>query len=178
MLAPLLAKQVARKARKEHYPAPYAIIEVWQRSGGGVQARWPPSAAVVKLAATPTARNLMRVYFLQERLKGQGGKDHGIKQRARGRRRRDGRRHRGLVGLQGFRGHLQDREQQFIDGALARAHELFTKKVKDEDKRAGVTARLKTDLDGAGVADADLVIEAIIENPEAKRALYRRSNRA
>src|SRR3546814_6643033 len=35
--------------------------------------------SVVKLAGTPTARNLTRVFFLQERLKSLGGKDSGIK---------------------------------------------------------------------------------------------------
>lgn len=44
--------------------------------------------------------------------------------------------------------------------------------MRDESKRPEVAARLKADLAGDGVADADLVIEAIIENPEAKRALY------
>ncbi|WP_249927288.1 3-hydroxyacyl-CoA dehydrogenase family protein, partial [Escherichia coli] len=46
------------------------------------------------------------------------------------------------------------------------------KKVRDESKRPAVAARLRADLEGNGVAEADLVIEAIIENPEAKRALY------
>ncbi|WP_297832955.1 3-hydroxyacyl-CoA dehydrogenase NAD-binding domain-containing protein, partial [Thermomonas sp.] len=67
---------------------------------------------------------------------------------------------------------LQDREQRFIDPAIARAQALFEKKVKDPAKRPEVAARLKSDLSGDGVPDADLVIEAIIENPDAKRALY------
>jgi 3-hydroxyacyl-CoA dehydrogenase/enoyl-CoA hydratase/3-hydroxybutyryl-CoA epimerase len=174
ILAPQMAKQVARKARKEHYPAPYALISTWQKSGGGnIQARLDAERrAVVKLASTPTARNLVRIFFLQERLKGQGGKDHGIK-------------HVHVVGAgvmggdiaawsayKGFEVTLQDREQRFIDPALARAQELFAKKVKDESKRPAVAARLKGDLAGEGVASADLVIEAIIENPEAKRDLY------
>src|SRR5207342_255187 len=58
------------------------------------------------------------------------------------------------------------------DGALTRSAELFAKKVKDEGKRAAVSARLKGDLAGDGVTQADLVIEAIIEKPEAKRDLY------
>ena len=173
-LAPQMVKQVSRKARKEHYPAPYALINTWQKSGGGnIQARLDAERrAVVKLAGTPTARNLIRIFFLQERLKGQGGKDHGIK-----------RVHvvgAGVMGgdiaawsaYKGFEVTLQDREQRFIDPALARAQDLFAKKVKDQSKRPAVAARLKGDLAGDGVTDADLVIEAIIENPEAKRDLY------
>jgi len=174
ILAPQMAKQVARKARKEHYPAPYALISTWERSGGaGIQARLDAERkAVVKLAASPTARNLIRIFFLSERLKGLGGKEHRIA-------------HVHVVGAgvmggdiaawaayKGFSVTLQDREQRFIDGALSRAQELFGKRVKDAARRAEVAARLQGDLAGDGVAKADLVIEAIIENPDAKRELY------
>ena len=174
ILAPQMTKQVARKARKEHYPAPYALIGTWQRTGGkSIQARLDAERkAVVKLAGSPTARNLIRIFFLTERLKGLGGKEHGIQ-------------HVHVVGAgvmggdiaawsayKGFNVTLQDREQRFIDGAMSRAGELFAKRVKDDAKRPAVAARLKSDLNGEGVADADLVIEAIIENPEAKRDLY------
>ncbi|MCL1634011.1 3-hydroxyacyl-CoA dehydrogenase NAD-binding domain-containing protein [Luteimonas sp. SX5] len=173
ILAPMLVKQVARKARKEHYPAPYSLIETWRRSGGGIQARLAAERkSVVKLAGTPTARNLTRVFFLQERLKGLGGKESGIRTvHVVG---------AGVMGgdiaawsaYKGFEVTLQDREQRFIDGAMARAQELFAKKVKDDAKRPEVAARLKSDLNGDGVPDADLVIEAIIEQAEAKRDLY------
>ncbi|MFT4248535.1 MAG: 3-hydroxyacyl-CoA dehydrogenase NAD-binding domain-containing protein [Pseudomonas sp.] len=174
ILAPQMSKQVARKAKKDQYPAPYALIGVWQRAGGGgIQARLDAERrAVVKLAGTSTARNLIRIFFLTERLKGLGGKDHAI-----------GHVHvigAGVMGgdiaawsaYKGFEVTLQDREQRYIDGALSRAQALFAKRVKDDGKRTAVAARLKGDLAGDGVAPADLVIEAIIENPEAKRELY------
>ena len=177
ILAPMLVKQVARKARKEHYPAPYALVETWRRSSGGIQALLAAERkSVVKLAGTPTARNLTRVFFLQERLKGLGGKDTPDA---------SGIRNVHVVGAgvmggdiaawsayKGFEVTLQDREQRFIDGAMTRAQELFAKKVKDDAKRPEVAARLKSDLNGDGVANADLVIEAIIEQAEAKRDLY------
>ena len=174
LLAPMLVKQVARKAPKAHYPAPYALISTWERSGGsGIHGRIAAEKkAVVKLAATPTARNLIRVFFLMERLTSFGGKDPGIRKvHVVG---------AGVMGgdiaawsaFKGFEVTLQDREQRFIDAALGRAQELFAKKVKDATKRPAVAARLQGDLEGNGVADADLVIEAIIENPDAKRELY------
>ncbi len=111
---------------------------------------------MVKLASTPTARNLIRIFFLTERLKALGGKAHGI-------------RHVHVVGAgvmggdiaawsayKGFEVTLQDREQRFIDGALSRAGELFAKRVKDDSKRPAVAARLKGDLAGDGVPKADL----------------------
>ena len=174
LLAPQMAKQVARKAPKAFYPAPYALISTWQRSAGkGIGARLAAERkAVVKLAGSSTARNLIRIFFLTERMKALGKGDAGI-------------RHVHVIGAgvmggdiaafaayKGFEVTLQDREQRFIDAAMTRAQALFEKKVKDAGKRPAVAARLKSDLDGAGVADADLVIEAIIENPDAKRDLY------
>ena len=67
---------------------------------------------------------------------------------------------------------LQDREQKYIDPALERAAKLFAKRIRDDNDRAAATARLQADVDGAGAAQADLVIEAIFENLEAKQALY------
>ena len=173
ILAPQMLKQVARKAPKAFYPAPYALVDSWKRGGGSIpQQLVAERKAVVKLASTPTARNLIRVYFLQERLKGIGGKDSGItKVHVVG---------AGVMGgdiaawsaYKGFEVTLNDREQRFIDAALQRAQELFAKKVKDEAKRPEVAARLKSDLAGDGAADADLVIEAIVEKAEAKRELY------
>ncbi len=175
ILAPMLVKQVARKARKAHYPAPYSLIETWRRSGGGIQSQLTAERrSVVKLSATPTARNLIRVFFLQERLKGMGGKYTGPaiqNVHVIG---------AGVMGgdiaawaaYKGFEVTLQDREQRFIDAALTRGQALFTKKVKDDAKRPAVAARLKSDLAGDGIAEADLVIEAIIEQAQAKRDLY------
>ena len=121
ILAPMLLKQVARKARREHYPAPYALIATWKRSGGGsIDTQLKAEArAVAKLAKTDTARNLIRVFFLQERLKGLGGKDGGD--------RNGGIQHVHVIGAgvmggdiaawcayKGFDVTLQDREMQYI----------------------------------------------------------------
>ncbi len=176
LLAPQMLKQVGRKARKEHYPAPFALITTWQRSGGlPVQAALKAEAkSVVKLAQTSTAHNLVRVFFLMERLKSLGGKEHGIA-------------HVHVIGagvmggdiaawcaLRGFEVTLQDREMQYIQPALDRAAKLFEKKVRNEARRAETSARLRADVEGAGVAKADLIIEAIFENLDAKRELYAR----
>lgn len=172
-LAPTLARQVARKVRREHYPAPYALIDSWKRGGATTQAQLENERrAVVKLSSTPTARNLIRVFFLQERLKSQGDRNHGIQ-----------RVHvigAGVMGgdiaawaaYKGFEVTLADRELHFIDGALSRANDLFARRVKDEGERRGVAARLHADPAGEGASSADLLIEAIVERPDAKRALY------
>ncbi|GAA0689396.1 enoyl-CoA hydratase/isomerase family protein [Dyella marensis] len=174
ILAPMVLKQTAAKVRKEHYPAPFALINVWQRGGSSIQQRLKLEArSVAKLAETSTARNLIRIFLLQERLKGQGaGAEHGIE-------------HVHVVGagvmggdiaawaaFKGFQVTLQDREMKFIQPALDRARALYEKKLKTPEKVEEVARRLRADVEGKGVAAADLAIEAIFENAEAKKALY------
>jgi len=170
----MLLKQVEGKARREHYPAPYAMIDIWTAEGASVTSGYAAEArSFAELMCSSASRNLVRVFFLQNKLKAQGNKtDAKIK-------------HVHVVGAGvmggdiaawcALRGHtvtLQDREQKFIDPAMARASKLFSKRVRDDEKRAATAARLKADVEGDGVADADLVIEAIYENLEAKQELY------
>lgn len=171
----MLLNQVRGKARKEHYPAPYAMIDIWASYGASAKTGYEAEArSFAKLMCTSTSRNLVRVFFLQSRLKGQGNKvDRTIE-------------HVHVVGAGvmggdiaawcALRGHtvtLQDREQKYIDPALARARKLFDKRVRDDAKRASTEQRLRADVNGEGARDADLVIEAIYENLEAKQALYK-----
>lgn len=174
LIRPTLIKQVARKARKEHYPAPYAIIDLWSRYGAaGRDAYIAEARSISELMCTDTSRNLVRVFFLREQLKSQGGKAteairnvHVVGA--------------GVMGgdiaawcaLRGLNVSLQDREMKYIEPALKRADELFGKRVRDDDERRSTRERLVADVDGARVAEADLVIEAIFENLEAKQALY------
>jgi 3-hydroxyacyl-CoA dehydrogenase / enoyl-CoA hydratase / 3-hydroxybutyryl-CoA epimerase len=177
ILAPIVRKQTAAKVRPDQYPAPFALIEVWRRGGSSIAQRLKLEArSVAKLAQTPTAKNLIRVYFLQERLKGLGaGADSGIK-------------HVHVVGAgvmggdiaawcayRGFDVTLQDREMKFIQPALDRAQDLFKKRLKTPDRIKPVADRLKADVEGAGVAMADLLIEAIYENQQAKEELYQKT---
>lgn len=176
ILAPIVRTQTAARARPEHYPAPFALIETWRRGGSLGQRLKNEARAVAKLATTPTARNLVRVFFLQERLKGLGsGIEHGIRNvHVVG---------AGVMGgdiaawaaLRGFNVTLQDRELKLIQPALDRARELFGKRLKTADRIEPALARLQADVAGDGVAGADLVIEAIYENADAKEALYRKA---
>lgn len=171
---PALEKQVARRARRDHYPAPYAIIDLWAKYGArGAAAYEAEARSIARLFLTDTSRNLVRVFFLQDRLKGLGGRAPKDLQRV----------HvvgAGVMGgdiatwcaLRGLEVTLQDRELKYVEPALARAKEYFDKRLKDETQRAAALARLEADVAGDGVPDADVVIEAIYENLDAKRALY------
>ncbi|MCG8371303.1 MAG: 3-hydroxyacyl-CoA dehydrogenase NAD-binding domain-containing protein [Proteobacteria bacterium] len=170
----MLVRQVAGKARRDHYPAPYAMIDLWAKHGASTKTGYVAEArSFADMMFTDTARNLIRVFFLQSKLKKQGGKAAKKVQ------------HVHVVGagvmggdiaawcaLRGLTVTLQDRERKYVDPALQRAQKLFAKKVRDDAKRAETSARLRADVAGDGAAEADLVIEAIFENLEAKQALY------
>jgi 3-hydroxyacyl-CoA dehydrogenase/enoyl-CoA hydratase/3-hydroxybutyryl-CoA epimerase len=75
--------------------------------------------------------------------------------------------------LRGLSVTLQDRAQQYVEPALARARELFKKRLRAPGEADAAAARLTVDLAAERAGSADLVIEAIIENADAKRALFR-----
>jgi 3-hydroxyacyl-CoA dehydrogenase/enoyl-CoA hydratase/3-hydroxybutyryl-CoA epimerase len=174
LIRSMLVKQVAGKARREHYPAPYAIIDLWSRYGASTRTGYEAEArSIADLMCTSTSRNLVRVFFLQNKLKGQGAKSapkishiHVVGAGVMG---------GDIAAWCALRGHtvtLQDREQKYVDPALERAAKLFGKRIRNDDDRAAATSRLQADVGGDGAAKADLVIEAIFENLEAKQALY------
>jgi len=175
---PLLALQSARtlrhSVRREHYPAPYAILDLWRRYGATGSASYAAEArSISELMCTPISRNLVRVFLLQDRLKSLGGQStaefkhlHVVGAGVMG---------GDIAAWSAFRGmtvSLQDRNEQLIQPALERARVFFQKRLKDPGAAADALSRLKMDVAGDGVAQADLVIEAIVENAAAKRALY------
>ncbi len=174
-MANMLLKQVRSKARKDHYPAPFAIVDLWAKFAASTKTGYEAEArSMAELMNGATSRNLVRVFFLQNRLKSQGGKPAQKISRV----------HvigAGVMGgdiaawcaLRGMNVTLQDREMTYIEPALERANKLFRKKIRDADDRQATIARLNADVKGLGIADADLIIEAIFEDPDAKQALYR-----
>ncbi|MBI4984577.1 MAG: enoyl-CoA hydratase/isomerase family protein [Rhodocyclales bacterium] len=173
-------KQVAKRARQEHYPAPYAIIDMWENYGGNalaVPTEKPTSLNAI--AASATTWNLVRVFFMQERLKGFGKaaadfaptRVHVVGAGVMG----------GDIAAwcaqRGMTVTLQDQNIERIAPAIKRAAEALRRKFRferDADKQVRfVLDRLIPDPAGEGVRQADVVIEAIFENLEAKQALFR-----
>jgi 3-hydroxyacyl-CoA dehydrogenase/enoyl-CoA hydratase/3-hydroxybutyryl-CoA epimerase len=175
LLKPTLVKQVARHAPRAHYPAPYAMIDRWAENGALRDAAFDAEAhSIARLFLTPTARGLVRMFLLQDRLKALAGKPTTPLKRV----------HvvgAGVMGgdiaawcaLRGLTVTLQDREQKFIDPALARAAALFSKRLKEPGQQAEARARLTADVEGRGAASADIIVEAIYENLEAKQSLFK-----
>jgi 3-hydroxyacyl-CoA dehydrogenase/enoyl-CoA hydratase/3-hydroxybutyryl-CoA epimerase len=180
-IAPALIRQVAARARREHYPAPYAIVDLWARHGARGRAAFEAEArSIAALFGDPTARNLIRVFQLQDRLKALGAQAGATGPKIR---------HVHVVGaglmggdiaawcaLRGFTVSLQDRGLQYIEPALQRATELFAKRAHGEAGRAEAAARLVADAEGARVPDADLVIEPSTVFGPASWATARNTN--
>jgi 3-hydroxyacyl-CoA dehydrogenase/enoyl-CoA hydratase/3-hydroxybutyryl-CoA epimerase len=183
LVARMSEKKVAQKVRRDHYPAPYAIIDLWKNFGGDVR-NVPPEhpASTASLFFHPTTRNLIRIFKLQERLKSFGKPGTDPNQATPG---SVPIRHLHVIGAGAMGGDiaawaafkgidvtLQDLAPERIAPAIQRAHELYDKRLKQPHLVRAAMDRLVPDVAGHGVAKADLVIEAIVENAEVKRKLF------
>jgi 3-hydroxyacyl-CoA dehydrogenase/enoyl-CoA hydratase/3-hydroxybutyryl-CoA epimerase len=174
LLASRMSSEAAKRAPRAHYPAPYALIDLWVAHGGDRDAMQRAEiASFAKLLVSDTAPNLVRVFFLRDNLKNlAGGKWDG--------------RHVHVIGAgtmggdiaawcawQGFVVTLGDTNASAVGGAIKRAADLFGKIGRDNRRRVrDALDRLIPDLKGDGIAGADLIIEAVPENLDLKRKIF------
>ena len=175
-LAGQMRKKTAARARPAHYPAPFEMIDAWEQHGDDWRQMLEEEAVrIARLINGEQSRGLRRVFWLMEGMKAQGkGTDfHPRRVHVIG---------AGVMGgdiaawcvLQGMDVTLQDREMKYIEPALSRANSLFRKRLKTPDRVAGAKSRLVADVDGTGIGRADVIIEAIFENLEAKQELFKK----
>jgi 3-hydroxyacyl-CoA dehydrogenase/enoyl-CoA hydratase/3-hydroxybutyryl-CoA epimerase len=173
LLANRMRGEAAKTAPKEHYPAPYALVDLWEKHGGdraAMLAAEKPSFA--NLMVTPTAQNLIRVFFLREQMKKLADGRNTVKQVH-------------VIGAgamggdiaawcanQGLRVTLADMKPEAIAGAVKRAADLFGKIIRKKTDLRDALDRLIPDLNGDGVRSADLIIEAVPENLGLKQKVY------
>ncbi len=70
LLAKKMRDETAKKARKDHYPAPFALIDLFEQHGGNLDAmKAAETKAFAPLMVSDTSRNLRRVFRLTELLK-------------------------------------------------------------------------------------------------------------
>jgi 3-hydroxyacyl-CoA dehydrogenase/enoyl-CoA hydratase/3-hydroxybutyryl-CoA epimerase len=172
----LFDTRLPKKITPEQYPAPFAMINNWVETGGG-KAREKDyikeAQSVGKLLLTDTSKNLVRVFFLQERLKGLAKNVNFAPK------------HVHVIGagtmggdiaawcaLRGMTVTLQDREAKLLSPALERANKLFKSKLRAPRDVQAAMDRLIPDVAGYGIAKADVIIEAIFENLQAKQTLF------
>jgi 3-hydroxyacyl-CoA dehydrogenase/enoyl-CoA hydratase/3-hydroxybutyryl-CoA epimerase len=172
-LASRMRAEAEKAAPHEHYPAPYALIELWEKHGGDKAAMLAAEkTSFARLMVTPTAQNLIRVFFLREQMKKLAGSGNRIG-------------HVHVIGAgamggdiaawcanQGLRATLADVKPEPIAGAIKRASDLFGKIMRKRTDIRDALDRLTPDLEGEGVRNADLIIEAVPEKLELKQKVY------
>ncbi len=176
VVAAQMRKQVAQKANPEHYPAPFALIDLWKEHGGNEADMYEHEAlSVSKLILTETAQNLVRVFFLQSQLKGLGDKSlinpkhiHVIGG--------------GVMGgdiatwcaAQGLKVTVQDMSDEALAKVIQRANKTLQRKFKkDQISIRDALDRLIPDKEGHGISSADVIIEAIFEDLDVKRQVFK-----
>ncbi len=172
----LMRRQLRQKVNPSHYPAPFAQVDVWAYHGQNDKAMLLAEAeSISDLLPGDTAQNLIRCFFLRERLKSVS-KEAGDIPKAK---------HVHVVGggtmggdiaawcaLRGLRVTIQDPRAEAVAETMKRAGKLFRRRLKIDRRVRGAMDRLIPDANGAGVSRADVIVEAIIENLDAKRALF------
>jgi len=174
VIARILRHNLEKKINKQHYPAPYTIVDLWEKDGCT-----PPVAlenearSLAHLIVSETSKNLVRVFFLQEKLKNLGKnikfKTQHVHVIGAGTMGGD---IAALCALRGLKVTLQDKEPKFIAPAMRRAYELFKYKLKTPRLIQAAMDRLISDIEGNGISHADIIIEAIIEDSQAKQDLF------
>lgn len=173
LLANRMRGEAAKTAPKEHYPAPYALIDLWEKHGGDRKAMLAAEqVSFASLMVTPTAQNLIRVFFLREQMKKLADGRNTVK-------------HVHVIGAgamggdiaawcayQGLRVTLADMKAEPIAGAIKRAAELFGKIIRKKTDLRDALDRMMPDMNGEGVRNADLIIEAVPEKLELKQKVY------
>jgi 3-hydroxyacyl-CoA dehydrogenase/enoyl-CoA hydratase/3-hydroxybutyryl-CoA epimerase len=172
LVANRMRQETRKKVREDHYPAPFRLIDLFERHGGNEEAmKAAETRAFAPLMVSDQSRNLRRVFRLSELLKGQAPKGFGW---------RPQRVHvvgAGTMGadiagwcvVSGMQVTLQDISPEQIEKGVAAQGKLFARKFKTKPLRDAGKARLISDPDGDGLDRADVVIEAIVENLEIKQ---------
>lgn len=176
LLGSLIKKKLAAKVKIEQYPAPYAVVDNWINVGSLSEKAFATEAeSVGRLLTTATCRNLLYVFSLQEKLKGVG-KEVNFKVQ-----------HIHVVGagvmggdiaawcaVQGIKVTLQDPSTKALGNAVARTYDLAKKHLKQAHLVQATLDRLSPDPEGAGVAQADLILEAAVENLALKHDIFKK----
>ncbi len=171
-LASRMRREAAKAASPAHYPAPYSLIDLWEKHGGDKAAMLnAEKSSFARLMVTPTAQNLIRVFFLREQMKKLAGNNkvghvHVVGAGAMG----------GDIAAwcahQGMRVSLADMKPEPIAAAIRRAADLFAKIIRKPTEVRDTLDRLVPDLNGEGVRGADLIIEAVPEKLALKQKVY------
>ena len=174
MLAKQMRAKTAAKVREEHYPAPFRLIDLFERYGDDpARMKRAELEMFAPLMASETSRNLRRVFKLSELLKDSSPKNGFTPRRV----------HvigAGTMGadiaawcvVSGMQASLQDLDAEQIKKGLGRGKKLFKKRLRGKTAIDSAVARLIADPDGKHIKHADVIIEAIVEKLDVKQKLF------
>ncbi|HVT63457.1 MAG TPA: 3-hydroxyacyl-CoA dehydrogenase NAD-binding domain-containing protein, partial [Legionellaceae bacterium] len=195
LVAKGLRYMAAEKVAKEHYPAPYAVINLWEKESGFDERAYLKEADSVEKLITEsnTARNLIRLFLLRERLKHFAVNDtqnnlESETSKEENKKAKGSHVHvigAGVMGgdiaawcaLRGFKVTLQDQNEEKIAPAIARAYALYTKQLRNPRFIQAAMDRLIPDPHGEGIKQADVIIEAVFEQLHLKQEIMQRLER-
>ena len=176
LLVSQLRKATSAKVSQDHYPAPFALIDLFEKHGGDMKAlRREETRAFAPLMISDTSRNLRRVYILSEKLKAQAPKGLDWKP-LRAHIIGAGTMGADIAGwcvVSGMEVTLQDLSPEVIARGIKAQGKLFAKKNKTKALRDAAKARLIADPAGDQIGRADIVIEAIVEKLEVKQKVFK-----
>ena len=175
LVAKIMIKKVSARAARNHYPAPYAVIDLWKNHlDNRIKMLEEEAKSIAHLLVGKTAQNLIRIFKLTDQLKGLA-KDKKVSIE-----------HIHVIGggvmggdiavwcaLQGYNVTLQDQNHDTLAGVIKRAAKLYKRLLKTTYLINTTLDRLTPDINGNGLVKADVVIEAIFENAEVKCNLYK-----
>ncbi|MDA7962331.1 MAG: 3-hydroxyacyl-CoA dehydrogenase NAD-binding domain-containing protein [Gammaproteobacteria bacterium] len=177
LMCAFIKRQLRARVRREHYPAPYQLLELWRRHGNDREAMFAAEReSVAQLITSAASRNLVKLFFLREKLKKvpkETGKEnaHFSHIHVIG---------AGVMGgdiaawcvLRGLRATLHDSNPAALANAMKRAHNLFRRRLKSPRLVQRALDRFQPDPAGDGARRADVILEAIVEDRAAKAAVF------
>lgn len=175
LIAMKMRDATKKKIRPDHYPAPFRLIELFELHGGDYEGmKAAETRFFAPLLVSDTSRNLRRVFKLSELLKSQAPKESAwrpLRVHVIG---------AGTMGADiagwcvasGMEVTLQDLSAEQIEKGIKAQGKLLARKFRTKALRNAAKARLIADPTGAGVARADVIIEAIVERLDIKQKLF------
>ncbi|NBX84051.1 MAG: crotonase [Gammaproteobacteria bacterium] len=175
ILSNLMKKKLATKLNPDQYPAPYAMVNMWEKyyDKGQKSYEVETESALNLVFQHPTSSNLIQVFLLKDRLKG-FAKEVSYKAS-----------HVHVIGagvmggdiaawcaLKGITVTIQDQSYSNIAPAIARAKKLFEKRLKKPYLVQRAMDKLIADPQGDGVSRADVIIEAVFEKLDVKQKIF------
>ena len=176
------ARKSVMQKTKGHYPAPLRIIEVLKKTyGTNLESGLKVEAeAFMDLVRTPECQSLIGVYYLQERVKKDKGSATGKAMEIH---------HAGVLGAgvmgggiaqlfaaKNVRVRMKDINWDAIAKGYQAAQKIFHKMVQRKKMRKfdfdNAMARIEGTTAYSGFKDLDLVVEAVVENLDIKKAVF------